>query len=129
MTFWNVTAMKLKMTPLKPKLAAFAGLLILSVTVMLVVRVVFHMTTSVRVFDLAIPFDWFNLIIYPLFISLGATFGARRHRLVIEDSVDGTKIRAHILNHLPGSGLRIRKQNESGVELESNHGFNRFFNN
>ena len=57
------------------------------------------------------------------------TFGARRHRLVIELPVDGTKIRMYIVNYLCSSGLRIKTERESDVELESNHGFSRIFKN
>jgi hypothetical protein len=120
--------MKVKTTTLKPKLRTFFGLLVLLVALMFTVRAILHVTTSMNAFDLGSPTGWLYSFGFPLFISLGVTFGARRLQLVIEDSLDAEKIKDWTITYFNNSGLTIKNGNENALEFESNHRFNRLFN-
>lgn len=121
--------MKLKTTTLKPKFSAFVGLFILALTIMFLVRVVFHFTTSIGLFDFSTTLDWFNFFFYPLFISLSLTYGVRRIQLVIEDPADLDRVREWILSSLRSNGLRVKYKIRYDLDFESTHRFSRIFNN
>jgi hypothetical protein len=93
------------------------------------VRIIFHLTTMMNAFDLSTATGWLNIFVYPLFISLGVTFGARRVQLVVSDTVDMNDIKERIFRHLNNNGLKIKTGDEYQKEFESTNSFNRLFSN
>lgn len=121
--------MKLSKTSLKPNFRAFLGLFILSMVSLLIVRTILYLTTNFSSFDLSTAEGWLNVVGYPLFISLGVTFGARRLHLVIYDTVNIENIKVSTVEYFKNNGLTIKREKEDELEFESNNKFNRLFNN
>ncbi|MEO0133039.1 MAG: hypothetical protein ABIK73_08945 [candidate division WOR-3 bacterium] len=121
--------MKLSKTALKPNFRTFLGLFILSMISLLIVRTIFYLTTNHNSFDLSTAEGWLNVVGYPLFISLGVTFGTRRLQLVIYDTVDLESIKSSTVEYFKNNGLKIKKEKKDELEFESNNQFNRLFNN
>ena len=121
--------MKLESGYLKPRLQTFLGLFILSIILTLVLRAVFHLSTSWTAFEINSPLWWFNVIIFPFTISLGVTFGARRFRLEITDTDDIEKAKNRTLEYFSNNGLRIIENTSNGTTLESNNSFSRLLDN
>lgn len=121
--------MKLESRNLKPDLRTFLGLFILSIVLTLVLRAILHLSTSWNAFEVNSSLWWFNLIIYPLGISIGVTLGARRIQLKIADADNIEKAKNWTLEYFSKNGLRIRENNSSGTTLESTNSFGRLFNN
>jgi len=121
--------MKLESGYLKPSLRTFLGLFILSIILTLTLRAILHLSTSWNAFDINSSLWWFNLIIYPLGVSLGVTFGARRLRLEITDTVDLEKAKNRTLEYFSNNGLRILENTSNGTTLESTNSFSRLLDN
>jgi hypothetical protein len=121
--------MKLESGYLKPSLRTFLGLFILSIILTLTLRAILHLSTYWNAFDINSSLWWFNLIIYPLGVSLGVTFGARRLRLEITDTDDIEKAKNRTLEYFSNNGFRILENTSNGTTLESTNSFNRLLDN
>ncbi|MBK7650823.1 MAG: hypothetical protein IPJ20_08830 [Flammeovirgaceae bacterium] len=121
--------MKLKTAYLKPKLRTFLGFFTLSIITLFMLKAIFHVFTTWKAVELNSFLWWFNLILFPLGISIGVTFGARRVQLIIADTADTEKLYDWTLEFLLKNELRIKKKQDSEATLESNNNFNRIFNN
>jgi hypothetical protein len=120
--------MKLKTAYLTPNLRTFSGFFTLSIVTLLTLKIIFHVFTTWKAVELNSFLWWFNLILFPLGISIGVTFGARRVQLIITDTADTEKLYDWTLEFLLKDGLRIKKKQDSEATLESNNNFNRIFN-
>lgn len=121
--------MKLSKISLRPNFRTFLGLFILFMISLLIVRTIFYLATNYNSFDLSTPEGWLSVVGFPLFLSLGVTFGTRRFQLVIYDAAETENIRFSIVEHFKSNGLNIKKKKGDVLEFESNNFFNRLFNN
>ena len=121
--------MKLESGYLKPSLRTFIGLFVISIVLTLVLRAILDLSTSWNAFEMNSFFWWLNILIFPFGISLGVTFGARRHRLEITNPDAMENIKNRTLEYFLKNGLRIQVNSDNGTTLESTKSFNRLLDN
>lgn len=121
--------MKLERTFLEPKLGTFIKHLILQIVFLWGLVTMIHIFTSPNPFDMKLPGWWTSMILLPIGVAIGLTFGTRKFQLVIADPIDLEKTKEWTLQFLSKNGLEIKEKGQNEMTLESNKSYNRLFNN
>lgn len=129
MKLYRNQTMKITTTSLMPEVRTFLKLLLLITIVFVGLSLLLKLAFFRNSGSLQTDVMWFQIIAYPLFITLGVTFGARRMRLVIEEVNDAANLKDQVVNSLLDFGLSIKNTCGDQTELQLPNGFYRTLNN
>lgn len=84
--------------------------LILQLIVFWALGTMLHIFTSPNPFDIKLPGWWTSMILLPIGVAIGLTFGTRKFQLVIADPNDLEKTKEWTLQFLSKNGLEIKEK-------------------
>ena len=121
--------MRINKTSIRPGLGTILKFFLLMIIALFVIKTMMHIFFSANPFEPQSYRLWTSILLLAVGTSIGVSFGGRKHRLQISETLDSEKLLTAIVQHLQRNGLKEKNRMSDKLVLEDVVSFNRVLNN